>query len=112
MHLTVGSSGFVEITVYRTERGQQDALVRAVCGKAGQWVRLCPGFVSSRCYKSEDGTRVVVFAEWRSRAEWGAFIRDSRCERLGQKVRAVRLATPGDGRLYRAAGIVCPPGAA
>lgn len=110
MHPTEG--GFVEITLYRTERGQQDALVRAVCGEAERWVRLCPGFVSSRCHKSEDGTRVVVLAEWRSLADWRAFIRDPRCEWLGQRVRAVRLATPGDGRLYRAAGVVRPPGAA
>jgi heme-degrading monooxygenase HmoA len=40
-------------------------------------VRHLPGFVSANIHKSVDGTRVVNYAQWRSREDFEAMLRNS-----------------------------------
>src|SRR5215469_14348390 len=62
------------INVFETTPEQQQALI-------DQWVRFTeqvkhePGYVGTALHKSQDGTRVINYAHWRSQADFDAFLR-------------------------------------
>lgn len=64
----------VNVFTVQPERQQDlvDLLVEATEGV----MRRMPGFVSANIHRSYDGCRVVNYAQWRSREDFNAMLRD------------------------------------
>jgi len=62
------------INVFDTTPEQQQALI-------DQWIRFTEevrserGYVGTALHKSTDGTRVINYAQWRSQADFDAFVK-------------------------------------
>lgn len=62
------------INVFDTTPEQQQALI-------DQWIRFTeevrkePGYIGTALHRSQDGTRVVNYAQWRSEADFGNFLK-------------------------------------
>lgn len=62
------------INVFETKPEQQQALI-------DQWIRFNesvkdePGFIGAALHRSKDGTRVINYAQWRSDADYGSFVK-------------------------------------
>jgi len=62
------------INVFETKPEQQQALI-------DQWIRFTesvkdePGMIGAALHRSKDGTRVVNYAQWRSDADYGSFLK-------------------------------------
>ena len=84
----------VQIVRFETEPDRQSALIEAVAAEAERWIRHCPGFVSASFHASTDGREMVNYAQWRSRADYEAFVRHPETARLGE---AIRNAAPLSG---------------
>ena len=63
------------INTFEVDPGNADALVEALHEASGPISRM-QGFVSANLHVSEDRTRVVNYAQWRSRADFDAFQKD------------------------------------
>ena len=60
------------INVFTVKREDQDKLVRLLADATEQTMKRLPGFVSASIHKSLDGTKVVNYAQWRSKADFEA----------------------------------------
>jgi hypothetical protein len=54
----------------------QDELIRLLVLATEQVMRHRPGFVSANIHRGLDGTRVANYAQWRSREDFEAMLRD------------------------------------
>jgi heme-degrading monooxygenase HmoA len=54
------------VYVFEVEPSKQDQLVELLEQKAEAVIRHRPGFISVNLLKSDDGTRVINYAQWRS----------------------------------------------
>jgi heme-degrading monooxygenase HmoA len=80
---------FIMIVIFETAgREQQDVLIDGVGGEVDTWVSKLPGFVASAFHRSEDGHRVVNYAQWRSREDWEAFTRRPEGAGIGTHIKA------------------------
>ena len=107
---------FVLIIQFETAgREQQDLLIAGVTAEVERWVAPSPGFIASAFHRSEDGRRVVNYAQWRSRADWEAFTQRPQQAAIGARITAAE-ARPIDGgspfvlvRLIEASPPACQP---
>jgi C-6 monooxygenase len=90
----------VVVVVFTVEPHQQEPLIAGVVAQVERWIRDCPGFVSSTFHASEDGTRVVNYAQWRRREDWEAFTKHPEQAALMAHIRSVGPEAM-DGRGYR-----------
>jgi quinol monooxygenase YgiN len=60
------------INVFRVEPEQQQRLVDLLTRATEDSVRYAPGFMSARLHRSTDGTKVTMYAQWRSDADYQA----------------------------------------
>jgi hypothetical protein len=98
---------FIVVVVFTVEAHQQEPLIAGVVAQAERWIRDCPSFVSSTFHASEDGTRVVNYAQWRRRKDWEAFTRHPEQAALLAHIRSVGQQAV-NGRGYRVARSVEP----
>jgi quinol monooxygenase YgiN len=63
------------INVFTVEPANQRRLVELLT-EATEVVRRAPGFVSASLHRSTDGTKVTMYAQWRSLEEYQAMRRD------------------------------------
>ncbi len=62
------------INIFETKPEQQQALI-------DQWIRFVeevkdePGMIGAALHRSKDGTRVINYAQWRSEADFGSFVK-------------------------------------
>jgi len=67
------SSGLVTlINVFTVELGKQQQLLDLLALATETSVRHVPGFVSAALHRSLDGTKVAMYAQWRSVADYQA----------------------------------------
>lgn len=64
------------INVFTVAPGRQQELVELLTRATELSVRHAPGFLSARLHRSFDGTRVTMYAQWRSEADYLAMRRD------------------------------------
>ncbi len=65
------NSGLVTaINVFTAEPPNQQKLVDLLSRATGAAVRHAPGFVSAALHRSVDGTKVTMYAQWRSAAHY------------------------------------------
>lgn len=64
------------INVFTVEPVNQQRLIDLLTRATDEFVRHAPGFVSSTLHRSFDGTRVTMYAQWRSVEDYEAMRRD------------------------------------
>jgi quinol monooxygenase YgiN len=65
------------INVFETKPEQQQALLEQL-SRFAEEVQEEPGFIGAALHRSTDGTRVVNYAQWRSEADFGSFLKKYR----------------------------------
>ncbi|HEX2810633.1 MAG TPA: antibiotic biosynthesis monooxygenase family protein [Kineosporiaceae bacterium] len=79
------------INVFTVPPERQQELLDLLSEATEQVMAAMPGFVSANLHRSEDGTRVVNYAQWRSRQDFAAMQQDERARE--HMARAARLAS-------------------
>jgi heme-degrading monooxygenase HmoA len=64
------------INVFTIDPARQQALVDLLVEATEVRMRHLPGFVSANIHRSHDGTRVVNYAQWRTREDFEAALHD------------------------------------
>lgn len=64
------------IKVFTVKSENQQRLVAVLIEATEKTMRQLPGFVSANIHRSFDGTRVVNYAQWRSREDFEALARN------------------------------------
>jgi quinol monooxygenase YgiN len=72
---SASSHPVVLINIFTVDPGNQAELVALLAKATDATVRHVPGFMSATLHKSLDGTRVAMYARWRSEAEYNAMRR-------------------------------------
>jgi len=70
-----GASPITLINVFTVAPDKQDELVRLLSEATEKAMKRLPGFVSANIHKSLDGTRVVNYAQWRSKDDFEAMLK-------------------------------------
>jgi quinol monooxygenase YgiN len=73
-----GSKVVTFINVFTVEPGNQVKLVELLTHATERSVRHAPGFVSASLHRSLDGTKVTMYAQWRSIEDYEAMRADPR----------------------------------
>ncbi|MGI8743219.1 MAG: antibiotic biosynthesis monooxygenase family protein [Bryobacteraceae bacterium] len=63
------------VNVFTVDPAMQQKLVEALIGATEDTMKHMPGFISASIHKSHDGTKVVNYAQWKSREDFEAMIR-------------------------------------
>jgi quinol monooxygenase YgiN len=66
----------VLINIFTVEPANQRRLIELLAAATQRSVRHAPGFISARLHRSLDGTKVTMYAQWRSRADYEAMRAD------------------------------------
>lgn len=64
------------INVFTVAPENQQKLVDLLVEATEQTMRFLPGFISANIHKSYDGRRVVNYAQWRSRKDFEAMLKN------------------------------------
>ena len=64
------------INVFTVDPANQERLVDLLARATDGFVSRAPGFVSSTLHRSVDGTKVAMYAQWRSAEDYQAMRRD------------------------------------
>ena len=65
------------INVFTVEPTNQRRVVELLAQVTDRFVRNAPGFVSSALHRSVDGTRVTMYAQWRTIEDYEAMRQDA-----------------------------------
>jgi heme-degrading monooxygenase HmoA len=65
------------INVFTVAREKQDELAGLLIDATNKVMKHLPGFISASIHKSFDGTKVVNYAQWRSREDFESMTRNS-----------------------------------
>lgn len=73
------------VNVFTVDPADQQALVDVLVAATDEVMRHLPGFVSANIHRDAAGTRVVNYAQWRSRDDFGAMLQNPRAtEHMGK----------------------------
>ena len=78
------------INVFTVAPEKQEASFALLIEATEQTMRHLPGFISANIHKSHDGRRVVNYAQWRSRDDFDAMLKNR--EAVPHMKRAAELA--------------------
>lgn len=73
------------IIIFTVESERQQELVETIM-EFLETVKHQPGFVSASIHKSLDGVRVMNYAQWKTQADYQAFIQNSQVQSQGAKL--------------------------
>lgn len=80
---------YTEIVTYTVTAEQQQEVFDILLEEMTAWMRLQPGFLRANCHCSEDGTRVVNYIEWSTRADWQNSLLNPEQETIFSKIQAI-----------------------
>jgi quinol monooxygenase YgiN len=83
------------INVFTTEPAHQQRIIDLLTEATERSVRYAPGFISARLHRSLDGTKVTMYAEWRSIADYDAMRADPGPLPYLQQALAIAKFEPG-----------------
>jgi quinol monooxygenase YgiN len=83
------------INVFTMEPQNQPRVVGLLTQVTRDFVRLAPGFVSSRLHRSLDGTKVTMYAQWRSMDHYEAMRADPRPRPYLEEALKISTFAPG-----------------
>jgi quinol monooxygenase YgiN len=96
------------INVFTVDPGQQQELVELLIQATKGSVRHAPGFLSATLHRSLDGTKVTMYARWRSNEEYQAMRNDPGPLPYLQQALAIAKFEPG---MYEVVETFSPAGA-
>jgi quinol monooxygenase YgiN len=70
------SSAITLINVFRVDPADQQRLVDLLVRATDGFVSRAPGFISATLHRSVDGTKVTMYAQWRSAEDYQAMRQD------------------------------------
>ena len=74
--MNVFSETVTVINVFTVGPGRQQELIDLLIRATEEWVRHAPGFLGARLHRSVDGTKVAMYAHWRSNWDYEVMRRD------------------------------------
>lgn len=83
------------INVFTVEPANQQRLVDLLTSATEVSVRYAPGFISSSLHRSLDGTKVTMYAQWRSAEDYQAMRNDPRPLPYLQEAMTIATFEPG-----------------
>jgi Antibiotic biosynthesis monooxygenase len=86
------------INVFTVEPDSQQKLVDLLDEATTQVIRHRPGFISANIHASLDGTRVVNYAQWRTRDDLENMLADPAA---GEHMKAITALAAADPHLYK-----------
>ncbi|HEY0230338.1 MAG TPA: antibiotic biosynthesis monooxygenase family protein [Dokdonella sp.] len=95
------------INVFTVEPANQHRLVDMLTRATDGLVNRAPGFISSTLHRSLDGTKVAMYAQWRSAADYEAMRKDPRPLPFLQEALTFAKFDPG---MYEVVGVFLPVG--
>jgi quinol monooxygenase YgiN len=108
MNQTSEKGGIVTlINVFTVEPANQQRLVDLLTRATDGSVNRAPGFISSTLHRSIDGTKVAMYAQWRSAEDYQAMRQDPRPLPFLQEALAMAKFEPG---MYEIVRTFCPAG--
>ncbi|MGI8912065.1 MAG: antibiotic biosynthesis monooxygenase family protein [Rubrobacteraceae bacterium] len=96
--ISVRSDVVTLISVFTVAPEDQQRLLDVLVEATESVMNGMPGFVSANLHKSLDGTRVVNYAQWRSKEDFEAMLEDP--EAAGHMREAARIAEKFEPHLY------------
>ncbi len=75
--IQTGNSVATLINIFTVEPENQQKLVDMLIEATEDIMKNMPGFISANIHKSADGTRVTNYAQWRSKEDFAAMLKDS-----------------------------------
>ena len=93
------------INVFTVEPANQQRLIELLTQATERSVRHAPGFIAARLHRSLDGTKVTMYAQWRSRADYEAMRADPAPLPYLQQALAIATFEPG---MYEVVGTFEP----
>jgi quinol monooxygenase YgiN len=70
------NSAITLINVFTADPNNQDRLIELLTRATEDFVSHAPGFLSATLHRSHDGTKVTMYAQWRSVGDYEAMRRD------------------------------------
>lgn len=89
------------INVFTVEPNNQDRLVELLTRATDDSVRYAPGFISSSLHRSLDGTKVTMYAQWRSEEDYEAMRKDPAPLQYLQEALTIATFDPGKYEVVR-----------
>lgn len=83
------------INVFSVDPASQDELVDLLSRATDTSVRHAPGFMSAKLHRSLDGTKVTMYALWRSREAYEAMRADPAARPYFDRALAIAKFEPG-----------------
>jgi quinol monooxygenase YgiN len=83
------------INVFTVDPANQSRLVDLLINVSDTYVRQAPGFISASLHRSLDGTKVTMYSQWRSLADYEAMRRDPRPVSYLQEALTIAKFEPG-----------------
>lgn len=74
--ITMSDKPVTLINVFTVEPERQLQVVELLTRATEESVRNAPGFISARLHRSLDGTKVTMYAQWRSNEDYQAMRKD------------------------------------
>lgn len=100
-------TGFVTlINVFTVEPENQQQLIELLTQATEESVRSKPGFISASLHKSLDGTKVTMYAQWRSAEDYQAMREDPAPLPYLERALAIAKFEPG---MYEVVETFLPP---
>jgi quinol monooxygenase YgiN len=83
------------INVFKVAPADRQRLIELLTSATENSIRFAPGFVSARLHRSLDGTKVTMYAQWRSIADYEAMRADPAPLPYLQQALAIAQFEPG-----------------
>jgi quinol monooxygenase YgiN len=93
--ISTNSSAITLINVFTVEPANQQRLVELLTEATEVSVRRAAGFVSASLHRSTDGTKVTMYAQWRSIDQYQAMRRDPASLPFLQEALTIAKFEPG-----------------
>jgi heme-degrading monooxygenase HmoA len=90
------------INVFTVAAENQDRLVRMLVETTEKTMSKVPGFVSANIHKSLDGVRVANYAQWRSKEDFEAMLKNPEA---GKHMAPIQAIATNDVHLYQVVGV-------
>ena len=95
IHISKESNVVTLINVFTVDPANQRQLVDLLTSATEVAVRHAPGFVSASLHRSLDGTKVTMYAQWRSSEDYHAMRQDPAPLPYLQQALAIATFEPG-----------------
>jgi quinol monooxygenase YgiN len=83
------------INVFTVDPDRQQELIDLLAQATDTSVRYAPGFISASLHRSLDGTKVTMYAKWRSKEDYDAMRKDPASLPFLQRALEIARFEPG-----------------